>query len=427
MHADCLPRQVLTEYLSVLSGAAAALVAPPEVPSTALRGPPALPYALEALRGAALEDGSTTVASLVEAVALIASNLACNNSVTGQCERSFDRITDALSQCFCQLPLTISTAEMAECVHRAEDRLAAPRELMLMPRVALQTVLTLLAKDVPPAAAAAASGQTVGGGAAAAEFATRLSSIRWLTAAPHEFVELHHALSLSLLSIRRAVAGSGCALEALLPPPSAQRGAAEGESYLLIEDGTFDIVHHDRSSGRTLLVHQPAADGLDGDPTAFAAYVLFQGARRGLEIQTFPLRVRLSLHANGEELEFSQEDVVGPLPMTAGAPPLATQAHESLSQIQISAEPPPWLRLTQDLQRQIIEVRGRLHLPPVAELQLDRMLTELEFWILLLKGTSELRGWKAHKLTKPHASQSQHAYAGLREYVQWPRMATDGL
>jgi len=63
----------------------------------------------------------------------------------------------------------------------------------------------------------------------------------------------------------------------------------------------------------------------------------------------------------------------------------------------------------------------------VAELQLDRMLTELEFWILLLKGTSELRGWKAHKLTKPHASQSQHAYAGLREYVQWPRMATDGL
>ena len=144
---------MLTEYLSVLSGAAAALVAPPEVPSTALRGPPALPYALEALRGAALEDGSTTVASLVEAVALIASNLACNNSVTGQCERSFDRITDALSQCFCQLPLTISTAEMAECVHRAEDRLAAPRELMLMPRVALQTVLTLLAKDVTPAAA----------------------------------------------------------------------------------------------------------------------------------------------------------------------------------------------------------------------------------------------------------------------------------
>ena len=432
MHADCLPHQVLTEYLSVLSGAAAALVAPPDAPSTALRGPPALPYALEARRGAqhgaALESGGTTVANLVESVALIASNLVQNN-VTGRCVTSLDLVTDALSQCFCQLPLTISTAEMAKCVNSAEEHLAAPREMMLMPRVTLQTVLTLLAKDVTPAAAAAASGQTVGGGAAAAEFATRLSSIRWLTAAPHEFVELHHALALALLSIRRAVAGAGCALEALLPPPSAQHdAAAEGDSYLLIQDGTFDIVHHDRRDGRTLLVHQPAADGHDGAPTAFAAYVLFQGARRGLEIQT-PLRVRLSLHANGEELEFRQEDVVGPLPMTAGAPPLATPAHESLSQLQTSAEPPPWLRLTQDLQRQIIEVRGRPHLPPVdrtGELQLDRMLTELEFWILLLKGTSELRGWRAHRLTKPHTSQSKRAFAGLREYVQWPRIA-DGL
>ena len=429
MHADCLPHQVLTEYLSVLSGAAAALVAPPDAPSTALRGPPALPYALEARRGAqhgaALESGGTTVANLVESVALIASNLVQNN-VTGRCVTSLDLVTDALSQCFCQLPLTISTAEMAKCVNSAEEHLAAPREMMLMPRVTLQTVLTLLAEDVTPAAAAAASGQTVGGGAAPAQVATRLSSIRWLTAAPHEFVELHHALALALLSIRRAVAGAGCALEALLPPPSAQHdAAAEGDSYLLIQDGTFDIVHHDRRDGRTLLVHQPAADGLDGAPTAFAAYVLFQGARRGLEIQT-PLRVRLSLHANGEELEFRHEDVVGPLPMTAGAPPLATPAHESLSQLQTSAEPPPWLRLTQNLQRQIIEVRGRPHLPPVAELQLDRMLTELEFWILLLKGTSELRGWRAHRLTKPHTSQSKRAFAGLREYVQWPRIA-DGL
>ena len=366
--------------------------------------------------GSAADADAPSVAQMVAGVALMASNL-CRLDASGQTVEADDLMTEALSACFVKLPLSLSNAEVASCMAHAEAMLNAPH---LTPRVTLKTALSLLANPVQAAALPPTPADT---------FATRLSALRWLTVAGKPdalppLPQLHHALALCLLSIRRAVAGAACNVDALLPLAShrAPHAGTEGEAYVLISNGTFDIVEHDKRDGRTVLLHQPGVDGQRLAPKAYGAYALLAGEPAALSQLELPCRARLSLISEDDTLVFRVEELMAPLPAAPEALGLAmAQARqlEDMGQISYAAEPPPCLKLTEELQRLCIAARRQAQedggLPELADAQIEAMLSELELWRLILKAAAELRGWRSHVAAKPLASDSRFAYQGLRQ------------
>ena len=410
---DALPLSVLRELLSgycrVLASAAA-LLAVPQASSETQIGAGQLSSGAHGRLS--FENGVPTLEDMTLAVTLIASNL-----ITEQGLDEDGNVT-ILSDFLAQLPPSLPTSRMASTLLQAHAR----HELRaLIPRITLRTVLTLHATAATDAALMT---DRMSGlwwlmlkelSDASDDLARGIGSRALVTSRAWTLAQLHHALALCLLLVRRAIAAGGTFADVLLPPAAraSQAGFDMVCTKVLVRTGTCVLVEQ-RQDGLTMLVYTPDADGLAGAPTTFYAYSHLAGHRAVLPL-SLPCRVRLTLIAEDDEIHFKSEGVqrLTDNDAAVSAALAVAQLAREMGSVVYCVDSPPNIGVIETLQSRCVEARHNLAsaleeadggsppLPTAAVAQLDSLQTELRFWWLYLKASAEQCGWQAALAAKP--------------------------
>ena len=373
-----------------------------------------------------------TLDQMSSAVALVASNLQTESGMDD------DLIVEVLSEFLARLPPELPKPSMAACLLQAHRLLDAPH---LTPRITLRTVLRRHAPSLP-----LGGNPTILLSGAVAE---QLQSVWWLMLQqelhqqvnadaipapivwhPSDVAQLHHALTLTVLLVRRSIAASKCTADALLPPaipPAAAVANATSEiegMKVLVTRGTFFILEQRATDGMALIVHTPDADGNVGPPTTYAASALLAGKPAALPL-ALPCRVRLTLVAEDDTIVFKSEEVEK-LPDSSQALESAKAAAHHAQQsagVIYATEPPINAAVMETLQSRWIAAKAALNangfeLPLEAEQSMNQLLSELRLWWLFMKVSADQRGWQAAAAAKPLPN-ARGGSAGHSSWSEW--------